>query len=885
MTVLRVLMPFLTAALAAWVTRGTLAVADARGPRLGALPSLLELGIFAAIAVVLTFVTRPSPARVRPLFLSALLLWPWLPIPLPAAALIWSGPGMTVSVLIAAAIGVALTVAWPGIDRLNGIVGHPRRAPIVAAAIAFALFLAAAYRLSAFIPGGDEPHYLIIAQSLLSDGDLRIENNHARGDYAPYFDGVLKPDFLRRGRDGQIYSIHAPGLPLLIAPAYAIAGYVGVVLWLAAIAAVGGALVWRLAWRVTESPAASWIAWAAVVLSAPFFFHAFTVYPDGPAAVLALAALAALVEGRAGLQPGPCLAVHGVALAFLPWLHTRYAVISLVLGVAIVWQRRRHLRDVTFFAAVPIISAVLWFAFFYTVYGSLSPAAPYGGYTQSSPLFILTGLPGLLFDQQFGIAPHAPVYAVAVFGLWLLWRRVSFVAVTIVAVAVLYLLTAGAYRMWWGGWSAPARFAVPVLLLFSVPLAVAWHDARTAVGRAIVTTALIVSVFVTVVLVIADEGALLYNTRTGTALWLEWLGPLVDLSAGVPSFIRDARWVAIGHTAIWMFVAAATFGVWASFARRRRWNREAQAIAVPLTVAATLMISLTVVWAVRGAPPVVPASAQTTFLRNVADGGSTFVSLGSWRSELAPVAPIQRLSREDLLRSVRIGSTRRSANDTSLLTVKSLPAGRYRVHVAGRRAASGRLDAYIGRPAAGMPPLVGYELQTQTPGPTLFEIDLPTDVASLVVTGDDTARKSILGLSLEPLRVAPRDALSAVEAGAAARYGDALVLFGSGRLYPEPDGFWVGPQTDASFVVRSSSEMPLRFVLRNAPVANRIRIGLPSGTQELTLRPGETWTTPPVRATSPVIVRLKAESGFRPTDHDAQSGDRRTLAVWLSVLR
>ena len=59
---------------------------------------------------------------------------------------------------------------------------------------------------TALFPSGDEPHYLVIAQSLWRDGDLKIENNHQRGDYREYFEPDLEPHYLTRGTDGEIYS-------------------------------------------------------------------------------------------------------------------------------------------------------------------------------------------------------------------------------------------------------------------------------------------------------------------------------------------------------------------------------------------------------------------------------------------------------------------------------------------------------------------------------------------------------------------------------------------------------------------------------------------------------------------------------------------------------
>ncbi len=67
----------------------------------------------------------------------------------------------------------------------------------------------------------------MIAQSLWRDGDLKIENNHTRGDYREYFfaNQDLAPHFLRRGVDEEIYSVHPIGMPVMVAPVYAAGGY------------------------------------------------------------------------------------------------------------------------------------------------------------------------------------------------------------------------------------------------------------------------------------------------------------------------------------------------------------------------------------------------------------------------------------------------------------------------------------------------------------------------------------------------------------------------------------------------------------------------------------------------------------------------------------
>src|SRR5215471_15109015 len=92
---------------------------------------------------------------------------------------------------------------------------------------------------------------------------------------------------------------------------------------------------------------------------------------------------------------------------------------------------------------IPAISAACWFAFFYTIYGTPDPRAPYGGSTQSDLANLGRGLTGLLFDQQFGMLPAAPVFLCALAGFVVLLRQSPSLAVALVLVTAPYGLVVG----------------------------------------------------------------------------------------------------------------------------------------------------------------------------------------------------------------------------------------------------------------------------------------------------------------------------------------------------------------------------------------------------------------------------------------------------------
>ena len=70
--------------------------------------------------------------------------------------------------------------------------------------------------------GGDEPHYLLAARSIVEDGNVDVLDEYADRAYSEFY----PYDLGRHGREteGRLNEPHGIGFPLFIAPAYAVGG-------------------------------------------------------------------------------------------------------------------------------------------------------------------------------------------------------------------------------------------------------------------------------------------------------------------------------------------------------------------------------------------------------------------------------------------------------------------------------------------------------------------------------------------------------------------------------------------------------------------------------------------------------------------------------------
>jgi hypothetical protein len=395
--------------------------------------------------------------------------------------------------------------------------------------LAFAVLVVAAGRTHARVgPEGDEPHYLMVAESLLRDGDVSLERDYAEGRYTLFHDAPLAPHYRVRGKDGAIYSLHAVGLSVLILPAWALAGYAGVTVFLALVAALVALEVREWVRELTARDGLAEAAGWAAVLAPPLVHYAGLVFTEVPAA---LALSFGLRRGRvAALGRGGAFAV-GLAAAALPWLNVRYAPLAALVIAHALWRNPRP--RIAWAALAPaVVSGVGLLVYHQVLYGFWDPRRVYGRRPEIALSTLREGLPGLLFDQEFGLLVYAPVLALALPGLAFLWRRDRKLALTVGAAVVVVVVTAGTWPMWRGGFNPPGRFLVPIAPLLVVAVAMAWDRRGLTAGAS-----LLLGWTLWTGLAGAWEPRLVHRDRDGTAPLFRELSGAREWTGLLPAYV------------------------------------------------------------------------------------------------------------------------------------------------------------------------------------------------------------------------------------------------------------------------------------------------------------------------------------------------------------
>jgi len=500
----------------------------------------------------------PSPSLIAAALLAALLVWA-LGRLVPVAPFLGMGLGLLPLMPAVSGLGApllffshytmilvfAILVGWTSRDLVPAL---PRLEPSSAFVVSFVFFIL----VGRFLPGpagpqGDEPHYLLIAESLLRDGDVDLKNQFDERAFSKFTSADLQPHTAPRSPKDRIYAIHTPGLSAFIAPGYAVFGFTGAraMVSLAMAATVG--LLFFVA-RSLLGAAGGNCVFLLATFASPLPIYANSVFPDSVAPLAVAAALSCLVSPRPAF-----VALTSVTLASLPWMHPRFLPLAALLGLAVSMRGGFSPGRVAAVFGPLAISVGLLLAHFRSLFGSASLSAAYGpGFASDVSLTrIPWGGLALILDRQFGLLLFAPVLLLGLAGAVGLWKKDRTIAGLAMAAAGVALAIGGAFSMWWGGASAPARFLIgstPALLLLC---GASWEeskDRRKALGAA-------AGFGLGLLFLACLAPRALHNRGDGESGLLRLLAPVLDLDRFFPGFVNARGWTWLVW--VWALVVAA----------------------------------------------------------------------------------------------------------------------------------------------------------------------------------------------------------------------------------------------------------------------------------------------------------------------------------------
>ena len=265
---------------------------------------------------------------------------------------------------------------------------------------------------------GDEPHYLLAVESLAHDGDVDVSDEYA----ARALGSKGRHGKLSKGRLDEPYGI---GFPLLILPAYALAG--------TKVSSCSSPRSARWRWC---SPTASRCArrpirgrWAPPRRSA----SARRCWPTPPPSPPSWPPARARRRRPAGAQLDERAGRRRAFGCFcparrLPWLGVRFLPAGAVIGVVAaraIWRSRRRTLAIGA-VELALFSVALAVGINEALYDGPTPysACPAARIRplNSSATSTASPLPALFVDPGYGLLRWAPLLLLAFVGLWWLWR-------------------------------------------------------------------------------------------------------------------------------------------------------------------------------------------------------------------------------------------------------------------------------------------------------------------------------------------------------------------------------------------------------------------------------------------------------------------------------
>lgn len=342
------------------------------------------------------------------------------------------------------------------------------------------------YVWSGAFPSGDEPHYLIISQTLLKYHSLDVMQDYTNRDYFQFYPAPIGPHITYNVHH-QILPLHSIGAPLLWLLPFALLGRLGAVWFIALVTVLVIFTLYRLLVLMEISERTSFYVCLAYAVASPFFIYAHLTFVEPIGALACVYVVRVLLQEQISWKE---LTISSILLGILPWVHIRLALLEIPLFLFLLYKiyqlygfRRWHYY-VAYLAPLIVLSLALEI-YSYQVWGTFNPAAnQISGNSKPFEVVPFMGMIGMLFDQEHGILLNFPIFLLLLPGILLtLKKRFVGYHLLVLVVSIPYIVAFTSFRHWSGGWCPPGRFLLTLLPLYAFYVAYALEHMNTIWSR------------------------------------------------------------------------------------------------------------------------------------------------------------------------------------------------------------------------------------------------------------------------------------------------------------------------------------------------------------------------------------------------------------------
>lgn len=340
--------------------------------------------------------------------------------------------------------------------------------------------------LFTFFPSGDEPHYLVISQTILKYHSLDVMQVYKNGDYHQFYPLMLTPHVVRN-LQGHLLPLHNIGGPILWLLPYVLLGRLGVVFFISMVSILILVNIYWLLCLMGSSEHIAFMVSLSYALASPLYIYSHLAFVEVFGAFICIYVLRKILQVEVTAVE---LWLCSFLLGLLPWIHIRFALLETSLFCLLLYKlyrqhRLRHqgvalfLPVAVLFGALEVFSLVAW--------GTWNPAASQVA-NHNGPFEILpvkSIFLGFFFDQEHGLLFSSPIFLFLLIGITLSARRqlLSY-NLSVLIISLPYIILFASFRNWFGGANPPGRYLLVLLPLYCYYLAYALERLHNSLARA-----------------------------------------------------------------------------------------------------------------------------------------------------------------------------------------------------------------------------------------------------------------------------------------------------------------------------------------------------------------------------------------------------------------